>query len=51
MSLTMLKGNSKNNIMITLKKQAEVIRAVEESGVGAKKVAEKFNCGINFFEE
>ena len=43
MSLSTLKGKSKNTL--TLKKKVEVIRAAEESGVGVRKLAEKFNCG------
>ena len=43
MFLSTLKGKGKNTL--TLKKKVEVIRAVEESGVGVRKLAEKFNCG------
>ena len=43
MSLSTLKGKSKNTL--TLKKKVEVIKVAAESRVGVRRLAEQFNCG------
>ena len=43
MSLSTLKGKSKNTL--TLRRKVEVIKAVEKSRVGVRRLAEQFNRG------